>query len=28
VPVDLCERQMLKEPVRARAEREAVLAFS
>jgi predicted nucleotidyltransferase len=28
VPVDLCDRQMLKEPVRARAEREAVLAFS
>ena len=28
VPVDLCERQRLKEPVRAVAEREAVLAFS
>ena len=28
VPVDLCDRQMLKERVRVRAEREAVLAFS
>jgi predicted nucleotidyltransferase len=28
VPVDLCDRQMLKEQVRIRAEREAVLAFS
>jgi uncharacterized protein len=26
-PVDLSDRRMLKEPVRARAEREAVLAF-
>ena len=26
-PVDLADRRMLKEPVRARAEREAVLAF-
>jgi len=25
--VDLCDRRMLKEPVRIRAEREAVLAF-
>jgi hypothetical protein len=28
VPVDPCGRQMLKERIRVRAEREAVLAFS